>query len=58
MLSRSTGTGNTMVLFFSAEMMLRVCRYRSCIAAWFPPSTSAACRSDLLALCSPSAAII
>ena len=26
----STGTGKTMVLFFSADMLFRVCRYRSC----------------------------
>ena len=26
----STGTGNTIVLFFSAEMLFRVCRQRSC----------------------------
>ena len=26
----SIGTGNTMVLLFSAEMLDRVCRYRSC----------------------------
>ena len=29
-LMRSTGTGKMTVLLFSAEMLLRVCRYRSC----------------------------
>ena len=26
----SMGTGNTIVLLFSAEMLFKVCRYRSC----------------------------
>ena len=29
-LMRSTGTGKMTVLLFSAEMLLRVCKYRSC----------------------------
>ena len=29
-LMRSTGTGKMTVLLFSAEMLLRVCRYRNC----------------------------
>ena len=68
----STGTGNMMVLLFSAEMLLSVWRYRNCVTNYFhfPPRplvtcraaglsmmTSAACLRARLDLCSPSAAI-
>lgn len=46
-----------MVEFFSAEIVLRVCRYRSWRAAGASVRTSAASFSDLDAFCSPSAAI-
>ena len=53
----SIGTGKMMVELFSAEMLFRVCRYRSWSAAGLSATTSAACLRALLALCSPSAAI-
>ena len=54
---RSIGTGNMMVLFFSAEMLLRVCRYRSCKAPGLSVIISLAALRAALAFCSPSAAI-
>jgi len=56
-LRMSMGSGKTMVLFFSAEMVFKVCRYLSCSAAGVSAITSLASRSALLAFCSPSAAI-
>ena len=53
----SIGTGKMIVELFSAEMLFRVCRYRSWRAAGLSATTSAACLRALLALCSPSAAI-
>lgn len=53
----STGTGNTMVEFFSAEMDWRVCRYLSCRAAGDAMMISLACRKACADFCSPSAAI-
>lgn len=55
--SKSMGRGKMMVEFFSAEIVLRVCRYRSWRAAGASVRTSAASFSDLDAFCSPSAAI-
>ena len=56
-LNKSIGRGNMMVEFFSAEMELRVCRYRSCKAAGDWDMMSAASLRARAAFCSPSAAI-
>ena len=53
----SMGMGNTMVEFFSAEMVWRVWRYLSWRAAGLPEMMSLASFRALLAFCSPSAAI-
>lgn len=53
----SIGRGNTMVEFFSAEMVLRVCRYRSCKAEGDSLIMFAASLRAREAWCSPSAAI-
>merc|ERR1711913_119988 len=53
----SIGMGNTMVLFFSEEMVARVCRYLSWRAAGLSEMMSLASFKALLAFCSPSAAI-
>jgi len=54
---KSIGSGNMMVLFLSAAMLLRVWRYLSWRAVPDWEMTSAASFRDLEALCSPSAAI-
>ena len=46
-----------MVEFFSAEMVLRVCRYRNCMATGLQAIILDAAFSAPLAFCSPSAAI-
>ncbi len=51
------GSGNMIVEFFSAEMVLRVCKYRSWRAEGDSLMTSAASLSAREAFCSPSAAI-
>jgi hypothetical protein len=51
------GKGNMIVEFFSAEMALIVCRYRSCIASGVTDITSDASLNALDAFISPSAAI-
>ena len=51
------GMGNTMVEFFSEEMVARVCRYLSWRAAGLSEMMSLASFRALLAFCSPSAAI-
>ena len=51
------GMGNTMVEFFSVEMVWRVWRYLSWRAAGLPEMMSLASFRALLAFCSPSAAI-
>ena len=56
-LSRSMGRGNIIVEFFSAEIVLRVCKYRSCRAEGASAMTSAASFNAREAFCSPSAAI-
>ena len=53
----SIGIGNTMVEFFSEEMVARVWRYLSCRAAGLSEMMSLASFRALLAFCSPSAAI-
>ena len=56
-LNISRGMGKTMVEFFSALMVLRVCRYLSWRAAGDSFMTSAASLRALEACCSPSAAM-
>ena len=51
------GSGKMIVEFFSAEMVLRVWRYLSCMAEGQRLMISAAAFSAALDLCSPSAAI-
>ena len=51
------GMGNTMVEFFSEEMVARVWRYLSWRAAGLSEMMSLASFRALLAFCSPSAAI-
>ena len=53
----SIGRGNMMVEFFSAEILVSVCRYLSCIEFGDSLITSAASFSFLDAFISPSAAI-
>ena len=53
----SNGTGNIMVLFFSAEMLFNVCRYLSWSAPGLAAIISLAALRAELAFCSPSAAI-
>ena len=53
----SMGMGNTMVEFFSEEMVDRVWRYLSCKAAGDSEMMSLASFRALEAFCSPSAAI-
>ena len=53
----SMGKGKMMVEFFSAEMLVRVCRYLNWSAAGAPPKIVAASFKDLEAFCSPSAAM-
>lgn len=55
--NKSIGKGNTIVEFFSAEIVFNVWRYRSWMAAGDCAITSAASFKDLEAFCSPSAAI-
>lgn len=54
---RSMGIGKMIVEFFSAEILLSVCKYLNCKAAGFSAITSAASFSALDAFISPSAAI-
>ena len=51
------GTGNIIVLFFSAEILLSVWRYLSCKAPGLAAIISLAALRAELAFCSPSAAI-
>ena len=53
----SKGTGNIIVLFFSAEILLSVWRYLSCRAPGLAAIISLAALRAELAFCSPSAAI-
>ena len=53
----SMGIGKIMVELRSEEIVLRVCRYRSCIAPGDSEMMSAASFSDRDAFCSPSAAM-
>merc|ERR1719427_2332176 len=55
--TRSIGRGKMMVEFFSALMLLSVCKYLSCKAAELSCMTILASANDLDAFCSPSAAI-
>lgn len=50
-------TGNRIVFVLSLATVFSVCRYRSCKASGVADITRAASFSDLLARCSPSAAI-
>ena len=43
----SMGTGNTMVELFSAEMLFRVCRYRSCNKVFYTSVSTVHLSSDL-----------
>lgn len=54
--SSSIGIGNMMVEFFSAEMLVNVCKYLSCSATGLWLITSAASFNATDARCSPSAA--
>ena len=53
----STGRGKMMVEFFSAEMLVKVWRYRSCKAAGESERISDASFKEREAFCSPSAAM-
>ena len=55
--SMSIGRGKIIVEFFSAAMVLNVCRYLSCSATGDSAITLAASFRALEALCSPSAAM-
>ena len=53
----SMGRGKMIVEFFSAEMLVRVCKYRNCKAADDSDMMSEASFNALEAFCSPSAAM-